>query len=81
MRGRRLNGPSSPDNRDLLPVDKGVGVAENPRSGVEARGSRVKNGLSWAKLAHPMTSTALPLHNLLTAGSYDQEIQRSLKEL
>jgi hypothetical protein len=50
----------------LLPADEGVGVAENPRSGVGARGSSVKNGLSWAKPVRPPTSTALPLLNLLT---------------
>jgi hypothetical protein len=55
--------------KDLLPVDEGVGVTENPRSGVGARGSRVKSGLSWAKLVHPPTSTALPLLNLLTVGN------------
>jgi hypothetical protein len=47
-----------------------VGVAENPRSGVGARGSGVESGLSWAQSVHPMTSTALPLLNLLTVKNY-----------
>jgi hypothetical protein len=45
---------------------KGVGVAENPRSGVGARGSSVKKGFSWGKRTLFFGTHVLPLLNFLT---------------
>jgi hypothetical protein len=45
---------------------KGVGVAENPRSGVGARGSSVKKGRMYGKICYILPSIVLPLLNLLT---------------
>jgi hypothetical protein len=45
---------------------KGVGVAENPRSGVGARGSSVKKGFLWGKRTLFFGTHVLPLFNLLT---------------
>jgi hypothetical protein len=44
---------------------KGVGVAENPRSGVGARGSSVKKGRMYGKICCGFLSIVLPLLNLL----------------
>jgi hypothetical protein len=44
---------------------KGVGVAENPRSGVGARGSSVKKSRIYGKICYTLPSIALPLLNLL----------------
>jgi hypothetical protein len=43
-----------------------VGVAENPRSGVGARGSSGKKGRINDKSCYALPSIALPLLNLLT---------------
>jgi hypothetical protein len=48
---------------------KGVGVAENPRSGVGARGSSVKKGFSLGKRTLFLGTHVLPLLNLLTVGN------------
>jgi hypothetical protein len=47
-------------------LKKGVGVAENPRSGVGARGSSVKKCGMYGKICYTLPSMALPLLNLLT---------------
>jgi hypothetical protein len=47
---------------------KRVGVAENPRSGVEARGSSVKKGFLWKRTLFFGTQV-LPLLNFLTVVS------------
>jgi hypothetical protein len=47
---------------------KRVGVAENPRSGVGARGSSVKKGFSWGKRTLFFGTYVIPLINLLTVG-------------
>jgi hypothetical protein len=49
----------------------GVGVAENPRSGVGARGSSVKKGRINGKSCCALPSIALPLLNLLTVVNYE----------
>jgi hypothetical protein len=73
--------------KDLLPADEGVGVAENPpkpacgRRGVGARGSSVKNGLSWAELMYPMTSMALPLLNLLTVRALPPKLPSPVEKI
>jgi hypothetical protein len=45
---------------------KGVGVAENPRSGVGARGSSVKKGRTYGEICYTLPPIALPLLGLLT---------------
>jgi hypothetical protein len=52
---------------------KGVGVAENPRSGVGARGSSVKKGRMYGKICYTLPSTALPLLNLLILEKNNRE--------
>jgi hypothetical protein len=47
------------------PGTKGVGVAENPRSGVGARGSSVKKRKMYGKICYALPSIALPLLDLL----------------
>jgi hypothetical protein len=49
------------------PGKKRVGAAENPRSGVGARGSSVKKNFSWGKRTLFFGTPVLPLLNLLTA--------------
>jgi hypothetical protein len=50
-----------------------VGVAENPRSGVGARGSSVKKRGVWGAVGYTLASMALPLLNLLTRGRRRKE--------
>jgi beta-galactosidase len=52
--------------KDMGLGKKRVGVAENPRSGVGARGSSVKKGFSWGKRTLFFGTHVLPLFNLLT---------------
>ncbi|MDR2095413.1 MAG: hypothetical protein LBP76_07830, partial [Treponema sp.] len=52
--------------KDSCSAKKGVGVAENPRSGVGARGSSVKKGRTYGKICYTLPSMALPLLNFLT---------------
>jgi hypothetical protein len=47
---------------------KRVGVAENPRSGVGARGSSVKKGFPWGERTLFFGTHVLPLLNLLMVG-------------
>jgi hypothetical protein len=51
--------------KDSQGSKKGVGVAENPRSGVGARGSSVKKGRMYGKICYTLPSIALPLLNFL----------------
>jgi hypothetical protein len=52
--------------KDSYSAKKGVGVAENPRSGVGARGSSVKKRGVYGKICSALPSIALPLLKLLT---------------
>jgi hypothetical protein len=54
-----------PQVKDSYSAKKGVGVAENPRSGVGARGSSVKKSRVYGKICYTLLSIALPLLNLL----------------
>jgi hypothetical protein len=49
---------------------KRVGVAENPRSGVGARGSSVKKGFPWGERLLFFGTHVFPLLNLLTVGEH-----------
>jgi hypothetical protein len=50
---------------DSWGLKKGVGVAENPRSGVGARGSSVKKGRIYGKICYALLLIVLPLLDLL----------------
>jgi hypothetical protein len=52
--------------KDSQGAKNGVGVAENPRSGVGARGSSVKKAEHYGKICYTLPSIALPLLNFLT---------------
>jgi hypothetical protein len=51
--------------KDSDSAKKRVGVAENPRSGVGARGSSVKKCGTYGKICYTLPSIVLPLLNLL----------------
>jgi hypothetical protein len=51
--------------KDSWNAKKGVGVAENPRSGVGARGSSVKKGRMYGKICYTLHTIALPLLNFI----------------
>jgi hypothetical protein len=55
----------NPGDLDSWGAKKRVGVAENPRSGVGARGSSVKKRKMYGKICYTLPSIALPLLNLL----------------
>jgi hypothetical protein len=61
-------------------LEKGVGVAENPRSGVGARGSSVKKCGIYGKICYTLLSIALPLLDLLTLLKKQQNIEEFLRK-
>jgi hypothetical protein len=60
--------------KDSYSSKKGVGVAENPRSWVVARGSSVKKGRMYGKICYTLPSIVLPLLNLFTVFIWKKNI-------